>query len=164
MNINFEQKLKNKNCEQKIFVSKICKQKFQTKVANRRTEQHTRRWPQETQRRPKCRNLIGGICKEHGEEAIEKWKSTKMTVVGEAGVMTVKRGKKEFYVCDLGINKKKMRQKLSFRKTTPLDKDKDNTLKTDTTSKEGRFCDSTSQCVKYSSQWGNHKIVRARII
>ena len=109
-------------------------------VRTRDDRRSTRRHLQESLKRPKCEYLRGGVCKEHGGGAIKKWKPTKTTVVGEDGLETVRRGRKEFYACNLSIKN---------LKTTPVDKD--NPSDRDTVSEEESFCDSASQCVGFST-------------
>ena len=62
----------------------------------------------------------GGVCAVHGAGAVLKWQPIKTTKKGE-GADTMKGGdRKYFYVCDLTLSEKKLKQtRLSFQKTTP---------------------------------------------
>ena len=89
---------------------------------------------------PKCVYTKRGVCKFHGEGAIQKWKPTISTVVGPTGKKEVKKSKKYYWVCDLGVNKRKMTQtRLSFAKTTS-----EGSKMNDTVIEGGRFGDSTT--------------------
>ena len=68
--------------------------------------------------RKKCSYTKGGKCREHGAGAREKTISTSTNVIGPDGKLTVKRGKKTIFVCD--INREKTSR--SVQKTTASSK------------------------------------------
>ena len=63
----------------------------------------------------------GGVCKEHGPGAKERWKPIYKVVTDKEGKQTTVSSKKYFLVCDTGLGNKKLRQTtLSFNKATPV--------------------------------------------
>ena len=89
-------------------------------------------------KRGKCTYTKKGVCTNHGEGAIRKWKPTRTVVVDADGVETVVKGREYFWKCDLDANMRKVKQTtLSFLKTTPGI----NTTMNDTEQRGGRFGD-----------------------
>ena len=76
-----------------------------------------------TVERRKCTYTKGGKCREHGAGAKERWKPTSTNVIGPDGKLTVKKGIKYFFVCDINKDKKKQTQtSRSVKKTTASSK------------------------------------------
>ena len=74
-----------------------------------------------TQDKKTCPYRKGGVCKEHGPGAKERWKPIYKVVTDKEGKQTTVSSKKYFLVCDTGLGNKKLRQTtLSFNKTTPV--------------------------------------------